>query len=536
MPPLAFPCALLLAALPAAAAAQQSGLLLTGDSPKDSFGAAVAGVPDLDGDGVPELLVGSPGDDPNGPESGAAFLYSGASGTLLRRFDGGGPGHKLGIVVAAAGDLNGDGWPDLLACAARDNDLGYPSGYVRLYSGADGSLLRTHSSSNDFDGFGASAAGAGDVDRDGFDDIVIGAPEDSWQGAAAGAAYVYSGRDGRLLHLLRGDDPWDQLGYSVAGVGDVNSDGHDDFAVGIRMDDSNGPDSGTVKVFSGLTGAPILVLPGPRPLDHYGFAVAGAGDTDGDGIPDILAAGLDDLSRLPLRVGFAQLHSGASGAVRFRLDAKSETEAFGASAAGGGDCDADGLGDLALGAPYYGFINQTGLASGAARFYSGAGGRPFGEVTGSATLDQLGTGVAWAGDMNGDGQDDWIVGIPGSGGTGAAQIYLADPVTRLEVINLVAGQTATLRTSGGLPGDEVTFVYSLAGLGQTPVTGTPLVLDLASPVRTIGMAVAGASGSAALSRSVPPGARGVRAYIQAWEASIASGRWGVTNLVIQVVQ
>ncbi|TAH34416.1 MAG: hypothetical protein EYC70_15860 [Planctomycetota bacterium] len=516
-------------------AAQQELYTVSGDSALDAFGSALAGVGDVDGDGTTDFCVGAPGDDDAGENAGSLSVYSGASGALLHHLPGDAARNQLGIWTAPAGDVNADGVPDYLACAAFDNPFFYPSGYVRVYSGAGGAVLHTFQSDNNFDAFGRRAAGAGDVDRDGHDDVIVGAPEDSFGGSSAGAAYVYSGRTGERLHILRGEDSWDWFGWSVAGLGDVSGDGYGDFAVGIRLDDGAARDAGAVRVCSGRTGAPLYTVHGAEEADQLGFALAATADTDGDGRADFIATGMDDLSNNLVRAGFGRLYSGVNGALLRSFDRDSGTEGFGTAAAGPGDVDGDGADDVLLSAPYFGDAFATGVNSGAVRVFSGRSGRLLFQVPGSANLQYLGTAVGAVGDLDGDGNADFAVGIPGLGDGGAVRVYLSPRVTRLIVPDLVAGQPVTVRTEGGRPGDLVTFNYSLAGWGVTPVFGTSVALDLAAPVSVAGTAAADAGGTALLTGFVPNSVRGLTLYVQAYEAIFNVG-WGVTTSAARTVQ
>jgi len=142
---------------------------------------------DLNGDNIPDYLVGASGDDTMATDAGAVLLLSGADGTEIFRVTGTAENQRLGWFVCSTGDLDGDGLPDFATSSKRDNGQGYPSGLVHLWSSANGSLLRTYTTTSSFDRFGYALSNVGDVNADGLDDLLVGAPEDSWQGAAAGA-------------------------------------------------------------------------------------------------------------------------------------------------------------------------------------------------------------------------------------------------------------------------------------------------------------------------------------------------------------
>ena len=145
---------------------------------------------------------------------------------------------------------------------------------------------------------------AGDVNADGWADWVIGQPRDDTHGRSTGRVLVMSGADGRILHVFTGDSAGDRFGWSVAGAGDVDGDGHDDVIVGAPLDDPNGNASGSAFVFSGRDGTTLLALHAAKTGVHLGHTVAGAGDVDGDGAADLMVGD---------RLGTATVYSGRTG-------------------------------------------------------------------------------------------------------------------------------------------------------------------------------------------------------------------------------
>src|SRR5215510_13005486 len=150
------------------------------------------------------------------------------------------PGDQLGVAVAGAGDVNGDGFADVIAGATDGVGNGDEPGTAIVYSGLDGAVLYRFVGDFDGDAFGTAVAGAGDVDRDGFDDVIVGARYDDHTAIFSGAVKVYSGKTGAVLHAFYGDGEGDRLGYSVAGAGDVNGDGFADIVAGAVFDNNNG--------------------------------------------------------------------------------------------------------------------------------------------------------------------------------------------------------------------------------------------------------------------------------------------------------
>ncbi|MGX2042098.1 VCBS repeat-containing protein [Methylocaldum sp. MU1018] len=254
---------------------------------------------DVNGDGIPDLLKSAYLQDVGGsPHQGQAFVFSGADGSLLYTLDDPVPqaGAGFGVTVAGPGDVDGDGRPDILVGAPNQDSNGNTlQGQVFVFSGADGNLLHILNAPTPQANalFGESVAGAGDVDGDGRPDILVGAPGQDVDHIYQGRAFVFSGADGSLLLTL--DDPTPQrsadFGWAVAGAGDVDGDGRPDILVGAADQTVGGNDSqGQAFVFSGADGSLLYTLDDPVPQAGAGFGVtvAGPGDVDGDGRPDTL--------------------------------------------------------------------------------------------------------------------------------------------------------------------------------------------------------------------------------------------------------
>ena len=153
-------------------------------------------------------------------------------GSTLFTFNGDSEGDRFGSSVSGAGDVNGDGTPDLIVGALADNSIEENNGSARVLSGLDGSTLFTFKGDSGFDYFGGSVSGAGDVNGDGRADLIVGASGDDNKGDDSGSARVLSGLDGSTLFTFNGDSAGDRFGSSVSGAGDLNGDGIGDFVVG----------------------------------------------------------------------------------------------------------------------------------------------------------------------------------------------------------------------------------------------------------------------------------------------------------------
>jgi len=312
-----------------------SGILHDGDQ----FGSALAPLGDLDGDGVPDLVVGAPGDDGNGSDRGALWvLFLNRDGTVhyqqkIAELTGGftsplADNDQFGGAVASIGDLNGDGIPDLVVGASGDDDGSIDRGAVYiLFMNVDGTVQaqqKISSSSGTFTGelhtgdhFGSAVAGVGDLDGDGVVDIAVGASGDDDGGTDRGAVWILFMRsDGTVkraqkisqisgqLDALLADG--DHFGGALANVGDLNNDGRNELAVGASLSDDGGTDRGATyvlfltKLGEVISSSKISQTAGNFPDaltdgEQFGQAVVGLGDLDGDGILDLaIGAGFDD--------------------------------------------------------------------------------------------------------------------------------------------------------------------------------------------------------------------------------------------------
>jgi hypothetical protein len=360
----------------------------------DSFGQVCDVVGDMDGDGRAEFLVGAWRDD-NGTltDAGSVFVYSGATGALLMTIQGSGASDHMGFGSSAAGDMNGDGFADLCAAADEDNvaGVGVNAGSATIVSGFDGSVLYTFNGSAGSDLFGWSTAAVGDVDHDGRDDVLISALNDTGPGvpSGAGSLSVCSGLDGSVIWLVFGDALGGQLGSNVGRVGDVNGDGHADFA---------GVQTSVARVFSGADGSELW----RRGSGGSGGTVSGGIDANGDGFDDVVIGAPGVTSS----TGRVQLVSGVDNTILFEFLGTTTGDQLGASVVGAGDLDGDGYGDVAAGMP--GFDGAAGLNTGAVRAYSGRTGEVIFTVEGDATGDRLGGALGGGHDVSGDGIPDVI--------------------------------------------------------------------------------------------------------------------------------
>ena len=314
------------------------------------------------------------------------------------------PHLRQGFAVASPGDVNGDDVPDLLVGNLPES-VDSSAGSAQLISGRDGSVLRTLSHPDPKLHFGYSVAGAGDVDADGCPDLLIGAPFGAREFYGPGIAEVRSGRDGESLFELSGELPG--FGVSVAGVGDINGDGHDDIVVGTPPQKRTSVGQGWAHAYSGATGSQLYEYRSSYTGVWFGAAVAAAGDVDADGTPDVIVGG--NYGGSP---GLVRVFSGADGSVLHTWYGESAAADFGRAVGGAGDVDGDGHADLLVGVP-----DNRDDAFGRVLVFSGRDGSVIQALRGERPGQRFGTSVGSLGDVDGNGRAELIVGSPLGGPT-----------------------------------------------------------------------------------------------------------------------
>ncbi|WP_442936888.1 beta strand repeat-containing protein [Nostoc sp.] len=460
-----------------------NGFTINGINTGDLSGGSVSSAGDINGDGIDDLIIGALGASPNGFQSGQSYVVFGSKGGFDAQFNlstlngtngfainGINANDFLGRSVSSAGDINGDGIDDLIIGASGASPNGFNSGQSYVVFGSKGGFspqlnLCTLNGTNGFaingintgDWSGFSVSSAGDINGDGIDDLIIGAETASPNGHYSGQSYVVFGSKGGFdssfnLSTLNGTNGFaingntgDLSGGSVSSAGDINGDGIDDLIIGAYTASPKGFQSGQSYVVFGskggfdsqfnlstLNGTNGFAINGINRGDYSGRSVNSVGDINGDGIDDLII-GARFASPNGFQSGQSYVVFGSKGGFdsQFNLSTLNGTNGFainginendraGGSVSSAGDINGDGIDDLIIGAP---FASPNARYSGQSYVVFGSKGG-FGAQFNLSTLngtngfainginenDRVGYSVSSAGDINGDGIDDLIIG------------------------------------------------------------------------------------------------------------------------------
>jgi len=438
-----------------------------------SFGFSVSGAGDVNGDAYADVVVGD--------TLGTAFVFNGtktgiASGNTTTATTSLSGTNDYGLSIAGAGDVNGDGYSDVVVGAPDNSNAftyhGSPTGSV---STSTILVLGNSDGGSNEDRLAFSVSSAGDLNGDGYSDVVIGV---IGYNALTGAAYIYYGSSTGLsisspAPAILSVGGSTTTGWSVAGAGDINGDGYDDLIVATPQANGN---QGAVYIYLGSSSgiangaSPYATLTGVNPNDNFGTSVASAGDVNGDGYYDIIVgapnAGVNSQ-------GVTYLYMGSSTGIQSTATADTlygvaDFAGLGVSVASAGDVNGDGYSDIIIGAygnnsVYVYKGSKTGIANDATADYV---------LTGSGNF---GISVSSAGDVNGDGFSDVIVGAyTDAGGSGTASLFLGSsgglsnvPATILTGLTSTDQFGACVSSAGDVNGDGYSDVIIRATLATS---------------------------------------------------------------------
>jgi hypothetical protein len=394
------------------------------------FGYSVSGAGDVNGDGYSDVIVGAWGYDHGQAGEGRAFVYHGSASGLSTSPDWTAESDLsyayFGNSVSQAGDVNGDGYSDIIVGAPLFYNGQSNEGGAFVYHGSPSGLSSspdwTAESDQELAEFGRSVSQAGDVNGDGYSDIIVGAPEYDHGEMDEGGAFIYHGSSSGLSispdWTAESNQEEAFFGVSVSQAGDVNGDGYSDVIVGAWEYDHGEMYEGCAFVYygssSGLSTSPDWTAESDQAYANFGFSVSQAGDVNGDGYSDVIV-GAPWYDNGQEAEGSAFVYHGSSSGLSTSPGWTGESNQiaalFGNSVSHAGDVNGDGYSDVIVGA--YGYDHGQ-IGEGGAFVYHGSSSGLSTSPDWTAESDQgeafFGISVSQAGDVNGDGYSDVIVG------------------------------------------------------------------------------------------------------------------------------
>lgn len=478
-----------------------------GENPFDEFGHRLAVIGDTNNDNYDDIVIGAFAADVYGDvDRGRVYVYSGKTGKLLYRITGEHAGDMFGYMLENAGDINNDGVNDLIITAPYNDSGGEDAGRAYVYSGKTGNRIHRFTGENAGDEFGFRARNAGDVDNDNRDDIIVSAPLADAYGLNSGKVYVYSGKDGDLIHTMTGEGTQDKFGIRIETAADIDLDHHDDLLIASESFNGSGKKEGAVYVYSGSTGEPMFRAIGENHGDEFGIRIRGLSDINNDNYPDIIvsASQNDDAGT---NAGKVYVYSGRTGRIIYTFTGEKAGDQLGTPLGDLFDVNADGYVDIITGAAF----NDSGAFDGGKVYvYSGRTGTVLYTIAGKVPNGGFGYSVASAGDPNQDGIVDIAIGAiledPGNQPDAGRAYVFESHVIYLGSTQLTRGKPGYVFATGAKWGETVHFYAGYNGLGNGPKLNDygGITLDLKTPIIEYTSIKANENGLAIVQLNVPP--------------------------------
>jgi hypothetical protein len=378
-----------------------------GEAPGDQFGWIARSIGDVDGDGIPDIVTSAP---THGGHTGRIYVYSVGTGRLLWNADGK-PGDELGSGIEGIGDADGDGIPDVAASGPSAAGVAY------IYSGRTGKVLQSFNSSRKDEIFGNHISGIGDIDNDGHADLIVGAPDKADGSANPGHAYIYSGKNGRLLFTLSGERAGDAFGSAVTGY----AQGKERYLV-VGAPLAGPTHHGRVYVYDNPAAPPKFVIDADATGSALGAMFVSMLRNSGTGSHDVFVSDWPNSAK-GRSTGRIYVYAGGTGKQLLTLTGENAGDGFGTSRSTAGDVDGDGIEDLIVGAWQYGQVAQS---AGRAYLYSGRDGHLIKTFTCRTPGDTFGFDAVGLGDVDGDGTTDLLItsGWSGVNGHHSGRVFI----------------------------------------------------------------------------------------------------------------
>ncbi|MBK9332673.1 MAG: FG-GAP repeat protein [Ignavibacteria bacterium] len=457
------------------------------------LGISVSTAGDMNADGYADVILGGNYLDIGQTDEGGAFVYLGYSGGLEGGssiiYESNQANSQFGFSVATAGDINGDGFSDVIIGAHEYDNGSTGEGAAFVYTGSATGMGITNDSTAEWSSgtsqinayFGNSVSSAGDVNSDGFSDVIVSAPNYDFGESNEGAAFVYHGSASGLSYSpnwsAEGNQTSAFFGISVSTAGDVNSDGYSDVIIGASLFDNEQTDEGAVFVFhgsaSGLSLASIWSAEGNLAGVNFGNSVSSAGDVNGDGYSDVII-GSYRLGNGQAEEGAAFVYHGSgmglSLASNWSAEGNQFDAGFGISVSSAGDINGDGFSDVIVGALWY--DNGQSDEGRVFVYHGSASGLSLTSnwsAEGNQASARFGESVSTAGDVNGDGYTDVIVGAGSfdNGQTNEGRVFIYHGSA--SGLSLTSNWTAESNQAGAYFGNSVSTAGNVNGDGYSDV-------------------------------------------------------------------